>query len=137
MSAVSGPSATLDVALAHAARLLEAQPELAVSQAEEILRTVGDHPPTRLLLAKAHAACGRTDDALAGMDRLVRTHPRWPSPWLESGLLLGRLGRGDEAIRALKTTLQLAPNQPVAWLTLADHLSAIGDAAGAESAQAQ
>ena len=137
MSAVSGPSATLDFALAHATRLLEAQPELAVSQAEEILRTVGDHPPARLLLAKAHAACGRTEDALAELDRLARSHPRWPNPRLESAWLLGRLGRGDEAIQALKSALQIAPNQPRAWLALADHLSAIGDAVGAESAQAQ
>jgi tetratricopeptide (TPR) repeat protein len=137
MSAVSGPSATLDVALAHAGRLLESQPALAVSQAEEILRSVGDHPPTRLLLAKAHAACGRTDEALAELDRLAKTHPRWANPWLESGLLFGRLGRGDEAIRALKTALQIAPNQPKAWLTLASHLSAVGDTEGAEFALTQ
>lgn len=137
MSAVSGPSATLDVALAHAGRLLESQPNLAVTQAEEILRTVGDHPPTRLLLAKAHAACGRNEEALLGLNLLTRSHPRWSNPWLESGLLLGRLGRGDEAIRALKTALQIAPNQPRAWLTLADHLSAIGDAAGSEFALTQ
>lgn len=137
MSAVSGPSATLDVALAHAGRLLESQPNLAVTQAEEILRTVGDHPPTRLLLAKAHAACGRNEEALLGLNLLTRSHPRWSNPWLESGLLLGRLGRGDEAIRALKTALQIAPNQPRAWITLADHLSAIGDAAGSEFALTQ
>src|SRR4051812_1056741 len=35
---------SLEVALAHAERLLQTDPALAAEQAGEILRTVGDHP---------------------------------------------------------------------------------------------
>ena len=38
------PTAPLDVALAHAARLLSAEPELAAEQAREIIAAVGEHP---------------------------------------------------------------------------------------------
>jgi hypothetical protein len=38
------PVGTLEVALAHAARLLEAQPKLAADQAEEILKVLPEQP---------------------------------------------------------------------------------------------
>lgn len=40
MNSVSEPVGTLDVALGHAARLLERDPSLAVEQADEILKAV-------------------------------------------------------------------------------------------------
>jgi tetratricopeptide (TPR) repeat protein len=48
-----------------------------------------------------------------------------------------RAGRGDEAIEALRRTVQLQPAHAEAWRELADHLTAVGDAAGAELAYAQ
>ncbi len=47
---------------------------------------------------------------------------------------LAALGRGDEAIAALRTTVTLQPDHTEAWRVLADHLMAIGDAAGADAA---
>ena len=38
------PTGSLEVALAHAERLLDTDPALAAEQAREILRVVGDHP---------------------------------------------------------------------------------------------
>lgn len=45
-----------------------------------------------------------------------------------------RIGRGDEVISALRRTVELQPDHPEAWRLLADHLLAVGDAAGADSA---
>ena len=137
MNAGPAPSASLEVALAHAERLLTVDPALAAEQATEILAAVGEHPPAQLLLAKAKAACGRADDSLAELAALARKHPRWPQPLFESALLSARLGRGDEAIRDLRATLAISPRQPAAWLALADHLSATGETAEADAAFSQ
>lgn len=137
MDAGQAPSASLDVALAHADRLLISDPALAEEQAREILRVVGDYPPAQIVMAKARAASGRTDEALALLADLARNHPRWPTPPFEAALLLARMGRGDEAIRSLKATLAIDPRQPAAWLALSDHLSATGDLAEAEAAFSQ
>ncbi len=45
-----------------------------------------------------------------------------------------RLGRGDEAIDAFRKTVKLQPDHPDAWRLLADHLMAVGDTEGADSA---
>jgi tetratricopeptide (TPR) repeat protein len=137
MSAVPGPSATLEVALAHAERLLATHPLLAAEQAQEILNVVGGHPPAQLLLAKANAACGHADLALRQLSQLGEQQPRWPRPSFESALLLAKLGRGDEAINALRSTLRIDPRQPDAWLAFAGHLAAIGEQAEADAAFAQ
>ncbi|HET7127386.1 MAG TPA: hypothetical protein VFI26_09890, partial [Lysobacter sp.] len=44
---------SLELALAHAARLLDSNPALAAEQAGEILRVVGDHPRALHVLAMA------------------------------------------------------------------------------------
>ena len=53
LNSVSEPVGTLDVALNHAARLLEKDPRLAVEQAGEILKAVPGHPHARLILGAA------------------------------------------------------------------------------------
>ena len=100
MNTGSEARGTLEVAMMHATRLLQAQPELAAEQAREILKVVPKHAPAAFLLARALAA----------------------------------QGRGDEAIATLRTTIALQPDHPEAWRLLADHLVAIGDAAGADAA---
>ncbi len=100
MNTTTETKGTLEVAMMHATRLLQAQPALAAEQAREILKVVPQHAPAAFLLARALAATGR----------------------------------GDEAIAALRATLALEPDHPEAWRLLADHLVAIGDAAGADAA---
>ena len=65
MPAVNAEASTtsLELALAHAARLLEAEPVLAEEQATEILRAVGDHP--RALHVRAMARVRQGDDQAA------------------------------------------------------------------------
>ena len=68
----AAPSASLEVALAHAERLLQADPALAVEQAKEILQAIGPYPPAQLLLARADAACDRHDQAIETLRQLMR-----------------------------------------------------------------
>ena len=51
MSDASEPVGSVQVALGHAARLLESSPVLAAEQASEILKAVPNHPLATLLLA--------------------------------------------------------------------------------------
>ena len=137
MSTASEPVGTLDVALAHAARLLETQPQLASEQASEILKAVPGHPPARLILGIARRIVGDLAAALEVLEPLAREQPRWSAAQLELGVALGDAGRGSEAIATLKRATELQPDLPNAWRLLADHLDASGDAVGADQARAR
>lgn len=134
MNVATGPSASLDQALAHAARLLDRTPALALAQTQEIIAKAGPHPAALLLHAQAQAACGQPEQAIAALHTLIQQHPGWGAPQVALGLLLGRAGRGAEALRWLAAGLALAPAHPQAWRIFGDHLSAIGDSAGADRA---
>jgi len=71
----------LEIALDHAARLLESEPELAVAQATEILKAVPDHPPAMLLLGKALAASGRGEEAVTHLRRTLQIAPDLSEAW--------------------------------------------------------
>ena len=131
---MSEATASLDVALNHASRLLGSDAEQAAQQATEILRVVGDHPAALLVLATAHRFCGRNSQALEILQLMVLSQPRAALVHYELGLALGRAGRGDEALAALRRALALKPELPQAWLALADHLRGVGDAEGADAA---
>jgi tetratricopeptide (TPR) repeat protein len=131
------PVGSIDVALAHAARLLDQDPALAAAQAREILRAVPEHPNAILVLAIAQRAGGDAAAAQALLAPLVISQPRWAVARYEHGVALGVLGRGNEAVAELKRAVELNPDLPDAWRALADHLSAVGDDAGAEAARAR
>lgn len=57
-----------------------------------------------------------------------------PAAQLEMAIALGRAGRGEEAVQVLRHVLRRKPELPHAWLALGDHLSAMGDAPGADEA---
>jgi tetratricopeptide (TPR) repeat protein len=137
LSTASEPVGTLDVALAHAARLLETQPLLASEQAGEILKAVPGHPPARLIQGIARRVAGEPGAALAVLEPLAQEQPRWPAAQLELGIALGEAGRGAEAIVALRRAIELKSDLPEAWRRLADCLDASGDAAGADEARAR
>ncbi|WP_426663771.1 tetratricopeptide repeat-containing sulfotransferase family protein [Rhodanobacter aciditrophus] len=125
---------SLDQALTHASRLLAREPALAEAQADEILRVVPGHPPALQLLAAARAAQGKLDTALAVLEPLAASQPRWAAVQFEFGLALARAGRRDEAIAALRRAVTMQADLPQAWRVLADQLRATGDIAGAEAA---
>jgi tetratricopeptide (TPR) repeat protein len=127
----------LDVALGHAARLLEKDPRLAVEQADEILKIVPGHPYARLILGAAHRIAGETQLAVEILEPLVREQPGSPAAHLELAIARGESGRVSDAIVSLKRALQLKPDSADAWRLLADHLDLEGDAAGADQARAR
>lgn len=137
MSLVSEPTGSLDVALAHTARLLETDPALAGEQAAEIVRAVGRHPIALLLLAASHTARGQIAESLAILEPLSAEQPRAAAVYLELGLALGRAGRGDEAVLALRRAVALKADLPQAWNALGNHLAAIGDSDAAQAAYTQ
>ena len=134
MNLPSGPTGTLEVAIAHAVQLLDSTPALAAEQALEILQAVPNHPPAMLLLAAARRRSGDAAAAIAVLERLLRVQPRWAVAHYEHALALAAAQRGGEAIAALRRTVELKPDHPDAWRILADHLLAIGDAEGADRA---
>jgi tetratricopeptide (TPR) repeat protein len=137
LSTATEPVGTLDVALAHASRLLHSQPALAYEQASEILKAVPGHPPARLIRGVARRVEGALAEALALLEPLAREQPRWAAAQLELGIALGEAGRGPEAVAALRRATELKADLPDAWRILADYLDAAGDAAGADGARAQ
>jgi predicted Zn-dependent protease len=132
----SEPMASVDAALAHASRLLAVDPALAAEQASEVLRVVEGHPVALLLLGASHTARGDAVRATEILVPLAASQPRSAAVHLELGLALGRAGRTGEAVASLRRALELKPDLPRAWLALGDHLSAMGDAEGADAAYA-
>lgn len=128
---------TLEVALAHARRLLDTDPALAAEQATEILRAVPDHPVATLLLGVARRLGGDAPAALAVLRPLAGRQPDSAAAHYELGLTLGAARQGEAAVAALRRALDLKPDLGDAWRALADHLTAIGDGPGADDAFAR
>lgn len=127
----------LDVALSHAARLLETDAALAAEQVDEILRVVPGHPMAQLIGGIAARRQGNTARAVQVIEPLAASQPKAPAVHYELALAYGDLGRGDAAIAALRRALALKSDFADAWRALGDHLHAIGDTAGADAAYAQ
>ncbi len=130
------PVGTLDVALAHAEKLLVSEPSLAAEQAREILGTVPNHPAATLLLGMACRRTGDANGAVQILEPLAASQPRWAAAQRELGLALGDAGRGDEAVAALRAAVRLQPGIADAWRALGDHLFAMGDTEAADQAYA-
>jgi tetratricopeptide (TPR) repeat protein len=127
----------LDVALGHAARLLEKDAALAAMQANEILKAVPGHPHARLILGAAHRIGGHTAQALAVLEPLAAEQPRSAPAHLELAIAQGESGRTPEAIESLRRALKIKPDSVDAWRVLADYLDAAGDSAEADRARAR
>jgi tetratricopeptide (TPR) repeat protein len=136
MSAASEPVGTLEVALAHAMRLLATDPPKAAEQAAEILKVVPDHPAAVLILASAQRATGHAAAAAAMLEALTRKQPQWAAAHYEFGVALSAAGESDAAVAALRQAVKLKPDLSHAWLALGDELTNAGDAAGADQAYA-
>ena len=136
MHGTSEPTGTLDVALAHAARLLETAPKLAAEQAHEILKVAPNHPVATLVLGVARRCLGDFSGAVQLLQPLAQANPSWPAAHYESGLALSRAGHGELAVQALRRAVQLKPDMPDAWRALGDHLTAMGETQAADAAYA-
>jgi tetratricopeptide (TPR) repeat protein len=131
------PLGTLEVALAHAARLLEKDPSLAAEQASEILRVVAGHPQARLILGAAQRILGHTRAALEVLEPLAREQPRAAAVHQELGIARAEGGLSVDAIAALRRAVELKPDAPDAWRFLADQLDLVGESSAADAARAR
>ena len=88
MNHEADPVGTLADALAHAARLLEGQPRLAVEQAEEVLKLIPGQPAALLLRALAKRALGAAEEALSLLQSLSSAEPGFALAHCELGVTL-------------------------------------------------
>jgi tetratricopeptide (TPR) repeat protein len=131
------PVGSLQIALQHAARLLTANPRLALEQAQEILKSVPNHPLAILILGTAQRLLGHLGEALAILEPLSLAQPRSAHTFFELGMALTELGRDDAALKALRRAVYLDADLPDAWRTIGDLLTARSDVNGADAAYAQ
>jgi tetratricopeptide (TPR) repeat protein len=136
-SAAAEPVGSIDAALAHALNLVETRPELAAQQAHEILKAAPSHPIALLVIGMSQRRLGETAQALATLEPLARAQPRAGAVHYEYGLTLAAAGEGEAALNFLRRAAELTPTLPGVWRALGDHLTAIGDGSGADSAYAR
>jgi predicted Zn-dependent protease len=137
LNIASEPLGSVDVAIAHAKRLLEKNPELAAEQAGEVLNVDPAHATARLILGAARRRGGRALQALEILEPLGREQPHAAPVHLELGVARAEAGRLTGAIVALRRALQLNPASADGWRLLADYLDADGDSAAADAARAR
>ncbi|MGH6951039.1 MAG: tetratricopeptide repeat protein, partial [Vitreimonas sp.] len=102
-----------------------------MSATEEQLGTVG------AALANARRLL-RTNPALAQQQaiEILNVEPRHPGGHLALGLAHAGLGQHEAAVDALRRATDLDPGSAAAWRALADQLTILEDAAGADAAYA-
>ncbi len=134
---MSTPTGTLQAALAHTVRLLEADPAQAARQAQEILAAVPGHPLARLYLGSAERRRGDLAAARATLEALASEQPKAPAVWRELGRGRAAQGETQDAIAALRHAVRLNPDLGEAWAALAAQYTLLEDdiAAGKASAQ--
>lgn len=125
----------LDVALAHAERLLGRDPLLAIEQADAILEAAPRHPRAEMVKARALQWQGKPEGD-AAIQRLAREQPRWADAQFELGRLRAAAGEFERAIAAYRDALNLRDAFPLAWGALGDALYATGALIEADDAYA-
>ena len=109
----AAPTGNLEVALAHAARLLEARPALAARQAQEILAAIPAQPDALRLLARAQWAGGDLEAAVATMRRRTADEPRDAAAWRLLADLLDAAEDKAGADAAHLAAIEAGVNDPV------------------------
>jgi tetratricopeptide (TPR) repeat protein len=77
----SEPLGTVELALVHAARLLDREPALAAEQANEILKVVPDQAQALALSGLALGRLGKGEEAIDALRRAVHLKPDLPDAW--------------------------------------------------------
>src|SRR5690242_11473351 len=132
MSAPAAPLGTLEVALAHAQRLLARDPAAAAEQAAEILKVHPDLPEALALSGLALGHLGKGDDAILALRRAVHLKPALPDAWRALGDHYTALDMRDAADGAYAESIRYSTHDPRlmgAALALAENR--IPDAEGA------
>ena len=112
MSTPAEPVGTLEVALAHASRLLAEKPAVAAEQACEILKVVPRQPQAMLILGLARAAAGDVDGAIDALTRAVSLRTDLADAWLALADQLRLRGDEESADRAYARYIKAATRDP-------------------------
>ena len=112
MSTPAEPVGTLEVALAHASRLLAVKPALAAEQAREILKVVPRQPHALTVLGLARSMAGDVDGSIDALTRAVSLRPDFPDAWLALADQLRTRGDGPAADRAYAHYIKAATRDP-------------------------
>jgi len=131
------PSGSLEVALHHGMRLLAVNPQLALEQAQEILKLAPLHPVALLITGVAHRFLGSLSISEQILVQLATAQPRSAETFFELGMTLAESRQIEPAVAALRRAVYLKPIMPDAWRTIGDLLVVQGDAKGADAAYAQ
>jgi len=110
------------VALRHHAASLafkQGRYEDGIRFAEEVLRRDPDHLPTLFLLGRWYAGTtDHVDRAVELFEHMTALEPDKAEPYLNLGLLYGRLERYADAERVIRRAIEIEPNAPAAYLYL-------------------
>lgn len=129
------PVGSLEVAIAHAERLLQRDPALALEQAEAILEAIPDLPDAQVIKGRALHQQGKLSEARALLEALAKQH-RAANVYFALGQVRAASQDHDGAIAALREAVALKDAYPAAWGALGDALYLSGAVADADSAYA-
>jgi tetratricopeptide (TPR) repeat protein len=103
---------SLEVALRHAAALLETDSALAVEQADEILKVFPNQPRAVLIRGLALGACGKGEAALEALRLAVSLRPDSPAAWRALGDHLYAIGDTEGADDAYARQIKASTRDP-------------------------
>lgn len=106
------PMGTMDVALAHAARLLDARPALALEQTGEILKVAPGHPLATLLRGLALGQTGKGAAAAETLREALALDPNLVDGWRSLGDQLMANGDVDGANAAYARHIKVSTRDP-------------------------
>ena len=133
-NAADPATGTVDMALAHAARLLNERPDMALMQVREVSAAVPGHPMALLIEGQALRRLGDLRRARAVLVSLAEAEPRSAATAMELGLVAAQLGEMGLAAANFRRAATLKPDFAPAWTELAFVLRETGREA--EAAQA-
>jgi tetratricopeptide (TPR) repeat protein len=131
------PSASVDLELVRAARLLESDPAAAARCATDILAGSPGDAEANLLLATAYRKLGDLAAAITLLETLTEAQPHSPILHLELGRAYAAGGRGAEALTVMRRAVALEPGLADAWRDLAGQLFAAGATEEGDAAYAR
>ena len=112
MSTPAEPVGTLEVALAHASRLLAVKPAVAAEQAGEILKVIPRQPQALVVLGLARAMAGDVEGSIDALTHAVSVRPDLPDAWLALADQLRVRGDAEAADRAYAHSIKAATRDP-------------------------
>lgn len=117
---------TVQMALAHAAGLLDERPDLALTQADAILQQTRGLPPAELIACQALRRLGKPKEALPRLSALACSQPRVPLVIWELAQAASEAGDNEQAIAVLQGLTGNQPGIAPGWFLLAKELRKAG-----------